>query len=169
MSNPPSIGNFGDRKLKRKMEESSTMKKDLDLSLSLSLGSNYAIHESSSKPSFKSLKANVDLGFDPKEPQFCCKFCDKKFFNPQALGGHQNIHRRERILSKMDKEFPMSTFGLNAYSCPCSSITNHHFHGSPHYHPMTHMNHMPRSSYEFDKANKGLHNTPFSKVFIYFY
>ncbi|OIW21021.1 hypothetical protein TanjilG_27384 [Lupinus angustifolius] len=167
MSNPPSVGNFVGRKLKRKIEESSIIKQDLHLSLSLNLSSNYAIHESSSKPSFKSLKSNVDLGFDSKEHQFCCKFCDKKFLSPQALGGHQNTHRRERILSMTEKEFPMSTFGLSAYSCSCPSIANHHFHGSPlhhkgHMHLMAHMNHMPWRSFEFGGGNKELHNTNFS-------
>ncbi|CAJ1967743.1 unnamed protein product [Sphenostylis stenocarpa] len=175
------------RKLKRKIEEaSSTDVVDSELLLSMSLGQNKMVGESSSMSLCRTLKNHMDSLSSPKpmentnhqlvipkqQRQFPCKFCDKKFPSSQALGGHQNAHRRERVLSRMDREFDMGTFGLGVHMYPYSATMTHHQHpfcGSiPLYyeanmHPtMAQMSTVPWPHFAPGYGNQGLHNASIS-------
>ncbi|KAK4747209.1 hypothetical protein SAY87_026246 [Trapa incisa] len=62
-----------------------------------------------------------------KRPRvFSCNYCQRKFYSSQALGGHQNAHKRERTLAKRGQRFGQ----LSSYISHVNSMASLPLHGS---------------------------------------
>lgn len=63
---------------------------------------------------------------------FSCSYCSRKFYSPQAFGGHQNAHKLERTLAKKNRELSVAARDKpewNRVSSPSEIGLNSSTHG----------------------------------------
>ncbi|KAF3320524.1 zinc finger protein 4-like protein [Carex littledalei] len=107
----------------------------LPKSVSQTLDLSLTLYKTTKEPTSTSDESSTDtnapnmmLPGHKQSKVFSCNFCQRKFFSSQALGGHQNAHKRERSIARRR----ISTF---PYAYP-TNIASLPLHGSILYSPL---------------------------------
>ncbi|KAL9240037.1 hypothetical protein vseg_014300 [Gypsophila vaccaria] len=98
-------------------------KDEAELSFNTFLQRNEGKGESSTPPSL-----SLPLAAPPNQRPIVCKFCGQQFATTQALGGHQNAHKKEREIQRAMKA--AQEFGTNPFLYSLPGILSHPLSGT---------------------------------------
>ncbi|KAL2510789.1 Transcriptional regulator SUPERMAN [Abeliophyllum distichum] len=70
-----------------------------------------------------SFEKDLKYGFSWPQRNYKCSFCKKEFKSAQALGGHMNVHRRDRARMRLSPSWDFPNSNPNPYFSSTSSAT----------------------------------------------
>lgn len=92
-----------------------------------------------------------------KQRVYPCNYCGRKFYSSQALGGHQNAHKRERYLAKKSRELSSAVRSHSGYMSKCKSTSKSGSSGSNNVQPQEHVGRLSANDYSYKGEINNVH------------
>ncbi|KAI3923927.1 hypothetical protein MKW98_012716 [Papaver atlanticum] len=107
----------------RNQEKEIDLNEGFSLNLELNLIQNFNVGRSLSSKD----EVEENRVLDEEPIVFSCTYFPRKFHSSQALGGHQNAHKRERTIAKRDRHLHQGAAAAFSYANTHHRPYNHHY------------------------------------------